>query len=363
MALLSDPLRVVHLISADLWAGAEVATWHLLGALARRDDVAVRAVLFNQGELSRRLERAGVPVALIPEATHAFPGLVRRVRQSVAGADLVHAHRYKENLIAALSGRPWVATLHGRPEPRPAAATLVSDLSRSLDRFAVGHFARRAVAVSREVERHLATRMPAARITRAWNGIADPLAGAAPPEWSRRPATVGALGRLYPVKAFELAIDAVAGCEGVSLEIAGDGPERARLARRIDDRGVGDRVHLLGHVDDPRPLLARWRLLLVTSLHEGNPIGVMEALASGTPVLSADLEGVSEVLDDRGGWRVPSRDPADWAREIHAHASGEDGARASVAARARFLEAFTADAAAERIMDVYRDAVAGRGSA
>lgn len=363
MAVLSGTLRVVHLLSADLWAGAEVATWHLLGALARRGDIDVRAVLLNEGELARRLEAAGVPVQVVPEAAHSFPGLVRAVRRSVAGADLVHAHRYKENLIAALSGRPWVTTLHGRPEPRPASARLVSDLARGLDRLAVAHGARRAVAVSREVERHLAARMPASRISRAWNGIADPLAGASPPEWSARPATVGALGRLHPVKAFELAIDAVAGCEGLSLEIAGEGPERERLARRIEARGLGDRVRLLGHVEDPRPLLARWRLLLVTSLHEGNPIGVMEALASGTPVLSAALDGVAEVLEGQGGWLVPSRDAGRWSQEIQAHGFGEDGARASLAGRRRFLEAFTAEAAAERIIGVYRAARAGRGSA
>ena len=65
---MSTPLRVVHLLSADLWAGAEVATFHLLRALAARSDVAVRAVLLNAGELARRLEAAGVPVAVEPEA-------------------------------------------------------------------------------------------------------------------------------------------------------------------------------------------------------------------------------------------------------------------------------------------------------
>ena len=110
----------------------------------------MRAVLLNPGELARRLEAAGVPVVVVSEAGRRFSALVAAVRRQLADADLVHAHRYKENLLAALSGRPWVATQHGRPER--GMAELRSAVYRGLDRAAQRLSARRVIAVSAEVE-------------------------------------------------------------------------------------------------------------------------------------------------------------------------------------------------------------------
>lgn len=346
---------VVHLVSADLWAGAEVATFHLLRALAERGDLEVRALLLNPGELERRLREARIPVAVEPESGRGFASLAVAVRRQLRDADLVHAHRYKEDVLAALSGRPWVASRHGRPEPSQGAAAARSRLYQWLDLWALRRSARRTIAVSSEVESWLARRIGAGRVVKVWNGIADPAAGLDVPSWAERPLRVGALGRLFPVKAFGLAIDAVAACPGLELEIAGDGPERAGLQARIADSGASDRIRLLGHVADPHARIASWRALLVTSLHEGNPIGVIEALALGTPVVSADLAGVAEILEGQGGRLVASRAPAAWAALLQPFVSDPQTARVSAAARRRYESAFTAAAAAERMHGVYRE--------
>jgi glycosyltransferase involved in cell wall biosynthesis len=100
--------------------------------------------------------------------------------------------------------------------------------------------------------------------------------------------------------------------------------------------------------------------MLVTSHHEGNPIGVMEALAVGTPVLSTDLRGVAEILAGRGGWIEPGRDPRRWARRLdRVVRDGEQGERISREARARFLDAFSDAVAAEGVLRVYRQALSG----
>lgn len=358
MVVVSRPLQVVHLCSADLWAGAEVATFHLLRALAERDDVEVRAVLLNPGELERRLVEVGVRVDVEPEAGRGFRALAVAVRARVAGAELVHSHRYKENLLALISRRPWVATQHGRPEPERGFAAWRGGLYRTLDR-AVQRRARRVIAVSSEVEEWLRPRL-GARVSRIWNGIADPTRGLELPSWGTRPWRVGALGRLVPVKAFELAVESVAATPALELEIVGEGPERERLEACIAASGAGDRIRLLGHIPDPRALVASWRLMLVTSLHEGNPIGVMESLALGTPVLSADLRGVAEILDGQGGWTLPSRDPLAWAGRLAALLGDEEqAALASRAARRRYEQACTAAAAAARVRALYAEALSG----
>jgi glycosyltransferase involved in cell wall biosynthesis len=352
-------LNVVHLISADLWAGAEVSTYHAVCALARRPDVQVSVVALNEGEFCRRIRDEGIDLHVLLEEEHPLLELSRQIRELVAGCDIVHAHRYKENLLAALCGRPWVCTQHGRPEPFRGRARIRAAVSDRLDRLAKARSARRTIAVSSEIEGWLLDFLDRKRVALVWNGIANPAPDGVLRPWNERPLRVGVLGRLAPVKRFELALAAVARCPGLHLEVVGDGPERAFLedqARRLD---VGDRVEFLGHLPDPFERVASWRALLVTSLHEGNPMSVLEALALGTPVVCGNLPGVKEVIAGRAGWVVdePS-DAAAWGRLlVTASGNEKDGSRASRHARERFLSAFTSERCAAQLVSIYREAL------
>jgi glycosyltransferase involved in cell wall biosynthesis len=349
-------LEVVHLLSGDLWAGAESASAHLIAALAQRGDLRVRALLLNEGELSTRLRRAGVPVEIEPEAGARFASLARRIRARLRGCDLVHAHRYKEDLIAALSGRPWLATQHGRPEPFRGAAAQKMRAYLALDLAAKRWSARRVIAVSREVEEWLARRVGTARTALLPNGIADPQQNLAPRRYEERPARVGVLARLAPVKGIELAIDAVARVPELELEIVGDGPERAALEARAQASGAAARIHFAGFDPEPLPRLAQWRALLVTSHHEGHPISALEALALGTPILAGPLRGLADAMDGQGGECLPDRDPETWARALRRLAlnPGELGRVQSRAARERFLANYEVSGTAARVAELYR---------
>lgn len=356
-----DRLRVIHLASGDLWAGAEVATFHLVCALTARDDVSVSAVVLNEGELSSRLAAAGVDVAVEPEAGRGLRRLAAAVRGRLARADLVHAHRYKEDVLAALSGRPWVATQHGRPEPFTGAARHRMRVYEGLDLAAKRLSARAVVGVSEEVLRWLRPRVGAGKAVLGWNGIADPALVTPTPPWTSRAGRVGVLARLVPVKDVGLAIDVLARAPGLALEIVGDGPERGALEQRARASGAGDRIVFRGF--DPSPLahVGAWRAVLVTSHHEGNPIGVLEAIALGTPVVHPGLPGVTEILAGADAGNAGSREPGALASALVAIVHDEArGRAASEAARARFLEAFTAERAAARMAGLYRAVLEGR---
>ena len=364
-------LTVTHLISGDLWAGAETATYHLIRALAARTDTIVRAVLLNDGELARRLGEAGIETAIVPERGKSFRSLRRAVADELDGSDMVHAHRYKESVLAASSGVPWVATQHGRPEPFGGVAGLRMGLYIALDIALKRMSARRVVAVSAEVEEWLRPRVGRNKTVLIANGITDPAVQVAPPPWEQRPARVGVLARLVPVKGVELAIDAVALCPGLDLEIVGDGPEREALERRIAalPAEAAARIVFAGFDPEPLPRVARWRALLVPSHHEGNPISVLEALSLGTPVVAGTLRGVADILGDSeehpssgalGGFNLPDRDPQTWAAALAGIAKADPEARsASQAARARFLSAFTAQVPAEKLRELYAEALDG----
>src|SRR5690242_4656707 len=122
---MTPPLRVCHVTTADLWAGAEVQLATLASYLVERDDLRVSAVVMNEGRLAAELSRLGVAVSVIDErrasAAAIFRFLVRHFREHEV--DVVHCHRYKDGVLglaaAKLAGVPLaVRTVHGLPEPR-----------------------------------------------------------------------------------------------------------------------------------------------------------------------------------------------------------------------------------------------------
>jgi glycosyltransferase involved in cell wall biosynthesis len=118
--------------------------------------------------------------------------------------------------------------------------------------------------------------------------------------------TLAFAGRLTAQKSLEVAFEAVAANEGVTLLVAGDGPERARL-----ERVAGERVRFLGPQTRER-VLELFRAAdasLLSSSWENFPHTVVEALAVGTPVLATDVGGVAEVVrDGENGLLVPAGD-------------------------------------------------------
>lgn len=118
-------------------------------------------------------------------------------------------------------------------------------------------------------------------------------------------------GRLGPAKALDVALRALARVAGVSLVLAGDGPERAALEALTGELGLSGRVRFAGPL--PRQnVLALYRAAdaaLLSSAWENFPHSVVEALAVGTPVISTSVGGVAEVVEDGvNGLLVPAGD-------------------------------------------------------
>jgi glycosyltransferase involved in cell wall biosynthesis len=113
---------------------------------------------------------------------------------------------------------------------------------------------------------------------------------------------LGAVGRMIPLKGFVIAVHALAelrrrGVEA-TLDLAGDGPERAQLAELAAKTGVAEHVRFRGFVSDMAEVYREIDLLLVPSLRE--PFGLInaEAMAQGVPVVSAAIDGIPEVVVD-----------------------------------------------------------------
>jgi glycosyltransferase involved in cell wall biosynthesis len=131
--------------------------------------------------------------------------------------------------------------------------------------------------------------------------------------------TLAFTGRFAAQKSLGVALDALARVEGVSLVLAGDGPERPAVEAMAERMGLASRVRFLG----PQPRQAVFELLraadaaLLTSSWENFPFAVVEAMAVGTPVLATNVGGVPEIVEDgRNGLLVPPNDPEAMAAAI-----------------------------------------------
>jgi glycosyltransferase involved in cell wall biosynthesis len=126
-------------------------------------------------------------------------------------------------------------------------------------------------------------------------------------------------GRLGPQKALGVALDALAEIGEVTLLVAGDGPERPGLERRVDELGLNDRVRFFGSV--PRQtvlqLFKAADASLLSSAWENFPHTVVESLAVGCPVIATAVGGVPEVIvHGENGLLVPPGDPVALAQAI-----------------------------------------------
>jgi glycosyltransferase involved in cell wall biosynthesis len=138
--------------------------------------------------------------------------------------------------------------------------------------------------------------IPRDRIHVAHNGVEVDAFGTGK-RWDRP--TLLYLGRLKRYKHVEHLLDVVEAVPGAVLDIAGDGDQRPALAAQIDARGLGDRVTLHGHVDEPTKavLLRRAWVNLSASTAEGWCLSIMEAAASGTPTAALAVGGIPEAVE------------------------------------------------------------------
>ncbi|MFI6226992.1 glycosyltransferase [Micromonospora echinospora] len=215
---------------------------------------------------------------------------------------------------------------------------------RSVDRF---------VALTSQIATHLREYgIPADRIVVKPNGIPDP----------GQPAPLGEgffyLGRLSPEKGLGLLLDAWRrhpdGALG-PLRIAGDGE-----LRHLAEQAAAERtdVTYLGSLDRDgvRAVMAQSAVVIAASLwHDVLPTVVIEAMASGRPVLGTDLGGIPYLVgaDDPAGavgWVVPA-DPAAMAAALPQAAAG--AAALSAPARLRYERTFHPDVVTKRLIDVY----------
>jgi glycosyltransferase involved in cell wall biosynthesis len=188
---------------------------------------------------------------------------------------------------------------------------------------------------------------------------ADPAAPRAA-AWQRGQAVrIGSLGRLHPVKGYDVLIAALArlGESTATFEvtIGGEGSDRARLQAAIDHARLGN-VRLAGFVSDPRQWLAAQHLYVQPSRSEGFCIAAHEAMQAGLPVIASNVgEMANSILPGVTGALVPPGDPGALAAALTRVLARPAGLQAlGAASRERLFEQFSRDRFQEAACAIYR---------
>jgi len=331
-------------------------------------------------EADVRLRRAAWLVA--PLAVAAGWRLARRVAQR-SGATVMHGHWVVPGgVIADLAagGRPLVVSLHGSDVYVAERHGLAAAAARRVFRRAAwvtacsADLGDRAVALGARPDR--TSVVPYGVDTTRFKPDEAARAG----ERARlgvdeRTALVFAVGRLVRKKGFEYLLEATARLAerrpAVTLALAGGGDLDEELRRRAATLGIAGRVRFLGTVAQDRvpALLAAADVAAVPSVRDdqgnvdGLPNVVMEALASGTPLVATPAGGIAQVVEDgETALVVPERDAAALAGAIEA-LLGDPDRRAAMGRRARALvEARYTWARTAADFDAVYDRVTGRAS-
>ena len=297
-------VRILHVIDSLDLGGAQTALLNLVKYADRARFHHEVASMHGAGMFAGAFRELGVPVHSLSE--HRWPpGFLANLPQLLrrGNFDVVHCHLFASNWIA----KPLAVLFGARCiyhhdqcndafRTESPAAILVDALTNQLST--------RILAVSRSVEEFnlRIEGIAAEKVTYLPNSV--DLAEFHPAdEAARRTAraqlglpenafVIGGVGRLTPQKNFALLLDAAPG-DGSLVALFGAGPEEAMLRER-----AGSNVRFMGAVAGRAAIYAALDVMVLPSRFEGLPMTVLEAMASGVPVLASAVDGVREIATD-----------------------------------------------------------------
>ena len=371
------PRRLLFVNYSLEMGGIETLLLELSRAMMAGDRYRPGVCVFEAGgKLQGEFEAIDVPVHIVRKQRsrdYLLPfrmrNLVRRERY-----DLVHAHNQVSWLYGGLgalfAGRPLVYTEHtSLAKFQTAQQKHLKSALRLL-----GNKTRLVTTVARHLipslERDIG--IPSARIRNIYNGI-DPAPYQIRIDRNRKmqelglppdSRIIGIVASLTEAKDHATLLRAFAhvlqDVPDARLLIVGEGPLEAGMRKLVDELAIGDHVHFLGVRRDIPELLQLFDVFTLSSLIEGLPISLLEAMASACPVVATRIPGVDELVSDDAGILVPHSSPREQAAAL-VRVLTENGLaqRLGQGGRDRVLQQFSFDAMIRSYLSCYDDVLHG----
>jgi glycosyltransferase involved in cell wall biosynthesis len=324
------PLRVVEVMATGTNGGAQEHVYSLLSRMDRtRYEPSV--VSLSPGSAVRAIRSLGIPVTVFDEPDDAIAVGAVVAHLSDVGAEIVHNHMYRAELVGTRAAialgeaghrRPWViGTVHS------------SRIRAAEDREVLRHLTpqmNHLVAVSRAIVHKIAEERPSSvPVSLVHNGVdlarydRTEACCTLIEDYGLEPGAqiVGVVGRLEPEKGHPTLIDAwprvLESVPDAYLLIVGEGSRREALEHQVAELGIGSRVIFTGRRDDVPAVTAALDVAVLPSYREAQGLTILEAMALSRPVVASNVGGIPEMVEDgRTGLLVPPHDPQALATAI-----------------------------------------------
>jgi len=151
---------------------------------------------------------------------------------------------------------------------------------------------------------------------------------------------------------------------GIHVAIVGDGPQRSELEAAVRNRGLDAHVSIVGRVSPSRihDYYAAADAYAQVSIYEGMPMTLLEAMASGLPLVGTDVPGIAEFVDSKTGLLVPAESPQGLADAMTALRDVDRREQLARACLTRVAERYEIDRTVRAYHEIYEQVTAGRTS-
>jgi len=359
------PTRIQYIIATLDRAGAEGQLTALLTRLDRSRFEPHLICLTRGGHHEAALKAAQIPYEILGKSGKADPLAVFRLRKLMKSfkPDILHTWMFTSNAYGRVAG-----ILAGVPI-RIAAERAVDSWKtwpyKFTDRL-LAHWTHSIVGNCEAIREFVAKETGADRnkLSVIPNGV-DVSLFEPKDHIEAEEVCFCTIGRLAPQKRIDLFIKALSSLKkqnkNVSGVIAGDGPLRNELQELASEEGIADQVEFIGTTEDVPGLLAQSDTFILASDWEGMPNVVLEAMASGLPVIGTAIDGTKEIIKDgETGFLVPTDDADALAAAMSELTdSVELRSRMGKAGRLRAESEYSMEKMVERYESLYTDLMTG----
>ncbi|MFC2061047.1 GT4 family glycosyltransferase PelF [Elusimicrobiota bacterium] len=309
-------MKILHLISSKGYFGAENVLLTLAGE-QQKQGMEVWAGVFEDKryphtEITEEAGKFGVPVKIFKCSGRfdlkTIGGIKKFVKDN--SVDIIHSHGYKSNIYNIAAGNipdvKRITTCHNW-----SMNSAKMRIYKIIDLIFIKKFDK-IVAVSGVIESEIIkSGIPKEKVTVINNGIDMDLYGYIENTGklkqslgiNEREQVIGTIGRLVPEKGYGYLLDAFQKVSEEAAEtkllIVGDGPLKGQLESEVKEKGLKEKVIFTGIRKDISEILSIMDIFVLSSINEGMPMVLLEALSARCPVVSSPVGAIPLIIEDR----------------------------------------------------------------
>ena len=300
----SQKIKVIHLLNSNSYSGAENVVIQLIEEINKRENKELIYVS-PEGKIRKILEEEKIPYIPIEKISRKE---LKRIYQEEK-PDILHMHDFKASVIGAFSSLPAYKISHiHKNDPRMKTINIYSILyliaTMGCDKI---------LFVSESIEKEFIFRK---LIQKKMEIIGNPIntkvvLKKAESEESDRIYDVLYLGRLSqeknPIEYIEIISEISKDIHNMKCAMIGDGPLQEECKKVISEKQLEENIEMLGFLENPYTILKNTKVMCITSNWEGFGLAAIEALTLGVPVISRNVGGLKNIIDDTCGNLVQNR--------------------------------------------------------